>query len=150
MSTILAVDDSPEMHRLYRTVVHGMGHRLLKATSGSEALLVMEMSFPDLLLLDLAMPEMDGLEFLRVVRQAPEWRTIPVVVITAFGNEADFGATRVLGAAGHLVKGSFSVKELRGLIGQSLKGDPRPGPPPGPAGSSSSPSRWRTAAAHGG
>ncbi len=116
MSSVLIVDDNPEMHRLYRTALQRCGYRLLAATTGAEALLAMSMHLPDLILLDLAMPEMDGVAFLQVLRNEPEWRVVPVIVITAFGTVNDLEMTKRLGVAGHLVKAAFSIKQLRAQI----------------------------------
>jgi CheY-like chemotaxis protein len=120
MSTILVIDDNPDMHRLYKTALQRPGYRLLQASSGADALLVMGDHFPDVIVLDLAMPTMDGVEFLRVLRQQPEWRTVPVIVITAFstGNGLEF--TKELGVADHFVKGNFSIKDLRARIAERL------------------------------
>jgi CheY-like chemotaxis protein len=120
MSTILVVDDNPDMHRLYRTALSRAGYRLMAASTGAEALLAMGMHFPDLIVLDMAMPDMDGLEFLRVVRQQPEWENIPVLMVTAFGTGQDFEATRHLGVAAHFVKADFSIKQLRATIASCL------------------------------
>lgn len=128
MSTILAIDDSPEMHRLYRVALERPGHRLRLASSGAEALLVMGNCFPDVILLDMAMPEMDGLTFLRLLRQQPEWQKIPVVMITAFGTGEDTAATRDLGVAAHFVKAGFSMKQLREQIDRCLGKAPAPAP----------------------
>ena len=122
MSTILVIDDNPEMHRLYKAALQRPGYRLLQASSGADALLVMGDHFPDVIVLDLAMPTMDGVEFLRVLRQQPEWQTVPVIVITAFstGNGLEF--IRDLGVTEHLVKSNFSVKELRARVAKCLGG----------------------------
>lgn len=120
MSTILAIDDSPEMHRLYRIALQRPGYRLCFAKSGSDALLVMGNHFPDVILLDMAMPGMDGLAFLRLLRQQPEWEKIPVIMITAFGTGEDTAATRDLGVAAHFVKAGFSMKQLRAQIDECL------------------------------
>ncbi len=119
-STILVVDDSPEMHRLYRIALNRPEYRLLTATSGSGALLAMGMHMPDVILLDLAMPEMDGIAFLKVLRQTPEWQDVPVIVLSAFGTGGDFAATQQLDVAEHFVKGGFSLKELRARIDACL------------------------------
>ncbi len=124
MSNILVADDSPEMHRLYRTALERSGYRLRFASSGSEALLVMGMHFPDLIILDMAMPQMDGLEFLRLIRQTPEWKKIPVILITAFGAAGQIEATRQFEVAAHFVKANFSIKQLRARIADLL-GDTR-------------------------
>ena len=121
MSTILVIDDNPQMHALYRAALARSGYRLLVANSGAEALLVLSNHFPDLILLDLAMPTMDGIEFLRVLREQPEWQTIPIVVITAFSTGNGLEVTKDLGGVvGHFVKSDFSVKDLRALIAKSL------------------------------
>jgi CheY-like chemotaxis protein len=120
MGNILVVDDNPGMHQLYRVALQRTGYRVLTATSGADALLVMGMHFPDLILLDLAMPEMDGFAFLRLVRQQPEWAKVPVIVITAFGTGDDMQVTKELGVVAHLVKADFSVKHLRAKIAECL------------------------------
>ena len=121
MSTVLIVDDNPQMHRLYRTALSRSGYRLLVAGTGSEALLAMSMHLPDVILLDLAMPEMDGAAFLKVIRNEPEWQKVPVIVITAFGTDNDLELTRRLGVSAHLVKANFSVKQLRTTIETCLE-----------------------------
>ncbi|HEV2294512.1 MAG TPA: response regulator [Tepidisphaeraceae bacterium] len=120
MNTILAIDDSPHMHRLYRTALQRPGYRLLIAASGAEALLVMGNHFPDVILLDMAMPEMDGLTFLRLLREQPEWQKVPVIMITAFSTGEDTAATRHLDVVAHFVKSCFSLKQLRAQIDRCL------------------------------
>jgi CheY-like chemotaxis protein len=120
MGHVLVVDDNPGMHQLYRVALQRTGYRLLTATSGSDALLVMGAHFPDLILLDLAMPDMDGFQFLRMLRQNKEYATVPVIVVTAFGTGEDLEATKGLGVVAHLVKADFSVKHLRATIAAHL------------------------------
>ena len=125
MSSILVVDDNPQMHQLYRTALARSGYRLLVANSGADALLVLSNHFPDLILLDMAMPTMDGLAFLRVLREQPEWRNIPVLLISAFSTGNGLELTKELGVAGYFVKASFSVKDLRAQIAKCLEGRPQ-------------------------
>ena len=120
MTTVLVIDDNPDMHRLYRAALAAPGRRLLTAGSGAEALLVMGQHFPDVILLDMAMPEMDGLAFLRLLRSQPEWAKIPVIMITAFGTGSDTAATRAFNVSAHFVKAGFSMKQLRAQIDQCL------------------------------
>ena len=123
MSTILVVDDQPELRQMYRTVLARAGYDVCVAANGNEALLAMEMCFPDLILLDLAMPEMDGITFLRLIRNTPEWAKVPVIVLTAFVNEDQAQTARLLGATAHLVKAEFTVKELRNRVARCLEPD---------------------------
>ena len=120
MGNVLVIDDNDAMHQLYRVALRQTGYRLLTAKSGAEALLVMGSHFPDVIVLDLAMPEMDGFQFLRLVRDQPEWAKIPVIVITAFCTGDDMRATKDLGVIAHLVKADFSVKKLRAVIQENL------------------------------
>lgn len=124
MSTILAVDDQPEIRQMYRAVLRTCGYEIMMAGSGREALLSMQLKCPDLILLDLAMPDMDGLEFLQLIRQSPEWATLPVILMTAFVGEKQVEMARKFGASGHLVKAAFSVKELRAEIARHLSMPP--------------------------
>jgi len=116
MSTILVVDDKPQIQQLYRAMLRRGGYEVVGASNGLEALRAMENHFPDLVLLDMAMPEMDGVAFLQIVRQTPEWASVPVILITAFATEAKVELAHSLGAVDHFVKADFSVKELRRRI----------------------------------
>ena len=116
MSTILVVDDQPQIQQMYRTVLRRSGYEVVVASNGFKALHAMESHFPDLILLDMAMPELDGVAFLQIIRQTPEWARIPVILITAFASEAKVELARLLGVVDHFVKADFSVKELRRRI----------------------------------
>jgi CheY-like chemotaxis protein len=120
MGNVLVIDDNDAMHQLYRVALQRTGFRLLTAKSGAEALLVMGSHFPDVIVMDLAMPEMDGFQFLRLVREQPEWARIPVIVVTAFCTGEDIKTTKDLGVIAHLVKADFSVKKLRAVILEHL------------------------------
>ena len=83
---ILAVDDSVMMLEVYFHVLVAEGYSVSAATGGGQALRQLEddMGVPDLILLDIGLPDMSGWEFLRVIRQRVEWRAIPVLVVSAF------------------------------------------------------------------
>ena len=80
---ILTVDDSKTMRAIVRKQIVSLGHEALEAADGSEGLIVAAAEKPDLILLDLMMPVMDGFEFLARLRQREDWQAIPVVVVTA-------------------------------------------------------------------
>jgi two-component system, OmpR family, alkaline phosphatase synthesis response regulator PhoP len=121
VSRILVVDDEPQIRQMYRQVLARDGHHVVLAENGSAALLAMEMSPPDLVLLDMAMPEMDGVAFLRILRETPEWKHIPVVVITAFATADQMTCMKDLArGAEALTKSNFSVRELRARVTQQL------------------------------
>ena len=84
---ILAVDDLPQNLRLLDAVLSPRGYRLLTAASGAEALAMLPASGADLVLLDIVMPEMDGYEVCRRIRSTPGLEYLPVVMITASGDQ---------------------------------------------------------------
>jgi len=90
--TVLAVDDQPPNLRLLDAVLTPRGHRVLTATSGAEALALLETEDVDVVLLDIAMPEMDGHEVCRTIRATPATDYLPVVMVTASGPEQRLAA----------------------------------------------------------
>lgn len=80
---ILLVDDDKGTRRVMKNLVTREGFLVMEANGGREALEQLESAVPDLILLDVMMPEMDGFEFIEQLRSNPEWRSIPLVVVTA-------------------------------------------------------------------
>lgn len=124
MGTILIVDDEPEIRQLFRTALGRLGHEIITAANGSEALLALGSCWPDLLLLDLAMPEMDGISFLRLLRRTPEWAKLPVIVLTAFTTREQIKKVLDLDVADHLTKAEFTIRELRARVAKHLPPPP--------------------------
>jgi CheY-like chemotaxis protein len=121
MSTILIVDDKAVFREPVAAMLRHRGHRTLCAGSGREAMAVMERGGPpDLILLDVAMPEMDGLTFLRAVRTRPGWERLPVILMTAMTEEACLTAGRELGVRCHLLKSHFSLAEMAATVDEHL------------------------------
>jgi signal transduction histidine kinase/DNA-binding response OmpR family regulator len=82
-SLVLMVEDDPATRAMMRNVLDKEGWRVCEADDGRAGLRCMESERPDVILLDLMMPEMDGFEFADQVRHHPEWRNVPIIVITA-------------------------------------------------------------------
>jgi CheY-like chemotaxis protein len=118
---ILIVDDDPIVHLLYRRNLEKEGFELLGARNGREAVTLAEEAVPDLIVMDIMMPEQDGIATLRRLKESDTTRNVPVLVITAsssvyttIGQEARIG-----GAAGLLTKPlspARLVSEVRRLI----------------------------------
>jgi two-component system, sensor histidine kinase and response regulator len=83
MDRILAVDDTPDNLALIETILEDEGYEIILVSSGAEALAQVEQSPPDLILLDIMMPEMDGYEVTRQIRQNPKLPYIPILLLTA-------------------------------------------------------------------
>jgi len=108
--TILAVDDQPANLRLLDAVLSPRGYRVVRATSGEQALELLPSSGVDLVLLDIVMPGIDGYEVCRRIRRAPETAFLPVVMITASGHQEK---TRAIEAgADDFVSKPFDQSEL--------------------------------------
>ena len=112
---VLVVDDSKLLHRMFEMMLHGCP--LVHAFDGLEALdKLAEQKDIDLILLDINMPKMNGLEFLGSVKSHPEFSRIPVVIITTEGAEDEAKQGMEAGASAY-VKKPFRNEELLGVIG---------------------------------
>ncbi len=128
-SHVLIVEDEPDIRAL---VVHHLkreGYQVSAASSGAEALRQVQAAAPDLVLLDLMMPAMDGLEVCRRLRQDPATASLPIVMLTAKGDEVDRVLGLEIGADDYIVK-PFSPKELVARVRAVLR---RGGPAPASA-----------------
>ncbi len=80
---IMVVEDEPAIRQLMAEILREAGHEVVECSSGEDALSRLDSVLPSVITLDLAMPSMDGIEFLRVLRQRPNGRNVAVVVVTA-------------------------------------------------------------------
>lgn len=117
-SRILIVDDEPNVRLMFRTALETAGYTLDEAVDGEDALERQEVSPADLILLDLHMPRLDGMETLRRLRD--EGRNVPVVVVTAHGSIPDVVAAMRLGAIDFLPK-PLSPDVLRRIVSEVLE-----------------------------
>ena len=105
---ILVVDDEERMVRFIRLNLEHDGFRVIEAFNGTQAINKVRSSLPDLVLLDIMMPGIDGFEVLRIIREVS---TIPVIMLTAKGEEDDRVRGLELGADDYITK-PFSPREL--------------------------------------
>ena len=118
--TILIVDDEPLGRETLRALLQHEGHRLIFAGNGYEALELAQTWRPDLILLDVMMPEMDGFEVCRRIRRTPELAEVPIVMITALGDRASRIRGLSVGADDFVTK-PFDRTELRARIRTILR-----------------------------
>jgi two-component system, OmpR family, KDP operon response regulator KdpE len=105
---VLVVEDEPQMRRFLRPALEGQGYRVAEAPTAAEAMMQAIAANPDLVLLDLGLPDGDGID---VTRRLREWSTVPIIVVSARGNEADKVAALDAGADDYLTK-PFGTGEL--------------------------------------
>ena len=115
MTTILIVDDEPPILDLVRFTLEDADVRIVEASDGAEALLVARREKPDLILLDLQMPKLTGLEVCRQLRRDAAFSRTPIVMLTAASQEADRARGREAGADEYLTK-PFSPLALLALV----------------------------------
>jgi two-component system chemotaxis response regulator CheY len=116
-SAILVVDDDPDILEALSEILEAEGFVIRQARNGQEALELLENVQPNLILLDLMMPVMNGWEFAERIRRRPDWAQIPVIILSADRNIG--GKARELGALGYLAK-PFELSELLSLVQTSL------------------------------
>lgn len=114
---ILIVEDEPQMLRFLRASLGTHGYRLVECTSGSDGLAQAAARNPDVILLDLGLPDLDGLEVTRRIR---EWTKTPIIVLSARGQDEDKINALDAGADDYLTK-PFSVGELLARIRVALR-----------------------------
>ncbi len=118
--TILVIDDEPELLAMIATVLKAEKYRVLTATHGEEGLRVARKDQPDLIILDIMMPEMDGWVVCRQLREHRRTKEIPIVMLTAKTSSIDQQmGIRVIGVQDYLTK-PFDPAELVRRIGAVL------------------------------
>ena|SRR2546423_6834656 len=108
---ILAVDDNEDSLRIVQMIVQAAGFEVRIAHNGKQALEAVEEALPELIIMDVMMPEMDGVEALRTLRASPRTARIPVILLTAKGQDEDVLSGYESGAAYYMTK-PFTAKQL--------------------------------------
>ncbi len=124
--TILVVDDEPYMIRLLQHHIERAGYRLVKATNGREALERIEEDQPDLIIMDVMMPEINGLEVLAQLRKQEQTKHLPVIIMTANAQRFTREQAEAAGVSAFLTK-PFSPTQLMTEVRRHLD---NPGSPP--------------------
>jgi two-component system, OmpR family, KDP operon response regulator KdpE len=114
---VLVIEDEPQMRRFIRTSLTSHAYRLLEAGTAAEADTLATEHNPDLILLDLGLPDIDGIELTRRIR---EWSSIPIIVISARGRESDKVTALDAGADDYLTK-PFGTNELLARMRVALR-----------------------------
>ena len=114
---VLVIEDEPQMLRFLRPALEGHGYRMIEATSGRDGLTQAATRSPDVVLLDLGLPDLDGLDVTARIR---EWSRTPIVVISARGREQDKVAALDAGADDYVTK-PFGVPELLARLRVALR-----------------------------
>jgi two-component system KDP operon response regulator KdpE len=114
---VLIVDDEPQIRRFLRTSLSAHGYRVIEAAGGQEAMTLLATERPELVLLDLGLPDIDGLE---VIRRLREWSMVPIIVVSVRGREAEKIEALDCGADDYVTK-PFGMGELLARMRTALR-----------------------------
>ncbi len=123
MATILLVEDNPANLKLATLVLRNVGHAILQAFDGDQALRMVREQMPDLVLMDLHMPGMDGLTATRILKSDPATAHIPILALTAHAMHGDQERIIAAGCDGYIAK-PFQLQEFLSQVEQALQTKP--------------------------
>ena len=119
--TILIVEDDPKSLTLFRDVLQVSGYSIIEATDGKQGVELAKTSRPDLILMDIQLPEIDGLEATRILKMSVTTSNIPVIALTAFAMKGNQERIIEAGCNGYLTK-PYDIKELLKEVAKYLSG----------------------------
>ncbi|MDP2951086.1 MAG: response regulator [bacterium] len=120
MLKILTIEDDKFLRELIRRKLQEVGFEAVSASSGEEGLALVKAEKPNLILLDLIMPGMDGFTTLKELQKDPLLASIPVIILSNLGQQDDIDKAKQLGAVDFLVKAHFTPNEIVDKINQIL------------------------------
>ncbi len=112
---ILVVDDEPDIRMMAVLAIKQDQHQVIEASSGPEALRMIDEQMPDLVVMDFKMPGMDGMEVVRTLRAKPETARLPILMLTAMADEASTRAGFAAGVTDYVAK-PFSIPQLTARV----------------------------------
>jgi len=121
MKNILFIEDESALQRTIGDILKSKGYKVIKALDGESGLRSAKEEKPDLILLDLILPKMDGFEVLRGLKVSEETKNIPVIILTNLEETEDIQKALELGATTYLVKSSYTLEELVKKIEKALE-----------------------------
>jgi CheY-like chemotaxis protein len=122
MTKVLIVEDDPLMSRMYQKIFTFEQYEVELAGDGEEGLEKARLVKPTLILLDVMMPKMNGLEVLDKLKADPETKTIPVVMLTNLAGEQDAETALAKGAIKYIIKSEYEPKQVTDMVKEILAG----------------------------
>jgi len=117
--TILTVDDATTIRKMVSFTLRGAGHDVLEAPDGAEALSLLQGRRVDLVITDIHMPKLNGIELTRALRAKPEFGKVPILLLTTESDPARKAEGRAAGATGWIVK-PFNQEQLLAIVARLL------------------------------
>jgi DNA-binding response OmpR family regulator len=120
MARILVAEDEPQIGEMVAFKLTNAGHEVVRVADGEAALAAAARERPDVIILDVMMPRLDGFTVLARLKASPDLHAIPVIMLTARGRERDIQAGLQGGAADYVVK-PFTLRELQARVDVALR-----------------------------
>jgi len=121
MPHILIVEDEVVLSNIMRVRLEDEKYKVTLVENGQDALKVLEKNIPDVILLDLIMPDMDGFEFLKEIKNVPAYQNIPVIVSTNLNQEEDISRVKSMGVTDYVVKSDVTMTQLADKVTEIVK-----------------------------
>ena len=122
MAKLLIVEDDPLMSRMYQKIFTFEGYDIVLATNGEEGLELIKKEKPNLILLDIMMPKMNGLQVLEKIKVDPDIKSIPVVMLTNLAGQQDAETALSKGAVKYIIKSEYEPKQVANMVKEILAG----------------------------
>jgi DNA-binding response OmpR family regulator len=121
MKKILFIEDESALQKTFGDILKNKGYEIAKALDGESGLRLAKEERPDLILLDLILPRMDGFNVLKGLKASEETKSIPVIILTNLEETEDIQKALELGATTYLVKSSYTLEEVVKKIEKALE-----------------------------
>jgi two-component system cell cycle response regulator DivK len=118
--SILVVEDQEDNRQILRDLLGASDYEMVEAENGQEALDAVARKKPDLILMDIQLPVMDGYEATRRIKANPDWKSIPIIVVTSYALSGDAEKARAAGCDDYVTK-PYSPRQLLAKIREFLK-----------------------------
>ena len=118
---ILIIEDDEVLLRALYVFFHGSEYTIATATDGETAVAMTQRLKPDVILLDLLLPKMDGFRYLEIIKGMAEFKKTPVIVLSNLGDRSDKERAIALGASQYFIKADVELEKLSGIIKDALK-----------------------------
>ena len=120
MTKIAIIEDDPVISQMYRMKFESDGFDVQLALDGEQGVALVESFSPDIVLLDLQMPVMNGDEALGIIRKSSWGKTVPVIILTNVGLEESPKTLKTLGVHSYIVKANFTPRQVVGRVKEAL------------------------------
>lgn len=117
---ILVIEDTEDNRRILRDLLTNAGFSVLEATDGEKGVAAAAAEHPDLILMDIQLPVIDGYEATRRIKAAPESKDIPIVAVTSYALSGDEAKARAAGCDGYIAK-PFSPRQILAMVRDFLR-----------------------------